>query len=247
MENHFFDIVMAQLAELISEQGFAKCEDGSYANDVKCFKVEYDEAAGLYNLFIADAADEPEYATVSSWSFSDEKGEKEAKTIGMDFLDTLRTKLGVKPNMAKAAQNVPLPKKSGAKVGDINALAQQMLAVFPKYKDTYKEHVAANGEFLYLTFFAETVVLDIRAALDEQSKKPLKKIFDVLCDAYVEADRAAQNAIAVTIVTGAIAGDKTRYETALTYMEDCTYLKTAVMQLNKEYAAKNKKLKAMIG
>lgn len=247
MENHFFDIVMEQLAGLISEQGFAKREDGAYANEAKCFKVEYNEEAGLYNLYLADAADEPEYATVSSWSFNDEKGEKEAKTIGLDFLDTLRTKLGIKQNYAKTAANVPLPKKSGAKVGDINALAQHMLAVFPKYKEAYKEHVATYGEFLYLNFFNETVVLDIRAALDEQSKKPLKKIFDALCDAYVEADRTAQNVIAVTIITGAIAGDKTRYETALSYIGDCTYLKTAIMQLNKEYNAKNKKLKAMIG
>lgn len=247
MENHFFDIVMEQLSELVSEQGFAKRDDGSYANENKCFKVEFDEEAGLYNLLLADAADEPEYATVSSWSFSDDKGEKEAKTIGLDFLDTLRTKLGVKPNYAKNIANVPLPKKSGNKTNDINALAQQMLAVFPKYKDTYREHMAEHGEFLYLNFFSQTVVHDVRQALDDKNKKQLKKIFDVLCDAYVEADRAAQNAVAVTIITGAIAGDKTRYETALTYMEDCAYLKTAIIQLNKAYMAKNKKLKAMIG
>lgn len=247
MENHFYDVVLKQLEEFIAEQGFAKCEDGSYANEVKCFKVEFDQDAGLYNLYMADAADEPEYATISSWRFNDEKGEKEAATIGRDFLDTLRTKMGVKPNYAKNAANVPLPKKGGAKAGDINALTQQMLAVFPKYKDVYKSHVAEYGEFLYINFFTNTVVLDIRQALDEQNKKQLKKIFDVLCDLYVEGDRATQNAVAVTIITGAISDSKERFETAISYMEDCTYLKTAVTQLNREYTAKNKKLKSMIG
>ena len=247
MENHFYDVVLKQLEEFIAEQNFERREDGSYANEVKCFKVEFDEEQGLYNLYMADAADEPEYATISSWRFNDEKGEKEATTIGRDFLDTLRTKLGVKPNYVKNAANVPLPKKGSAKAGDINALAQQMLAVFPKYKDTYKEHVAEYGEFLYINFFTNTVVVDIKEALDEQNKKQLKKIFDTLCDLYVEGDRATQNAIAVTIVTGAIGCSKERFETAVSYMEDCAYLKTAVTQLNREYNANNKKLKSMIG
>lgn len=247
MENHFFDIVLEPLSEFISEQSFVKLEDGSYANESKRFKVEFDETAGLYNLLLADADDEPEYATVSSWGFSDDKGEKEAKTIGLDFLDTLRTKLGIKPNYAKNAANVPLPKKSGNKANNINALAQQMLAVFPKYKETYRQHIAENGEFLYLNFFSQTVVSDIRQALDEQNKKQLKKIFDVLCDVYVEADRDTQNAVAVTIITGAIGDSKERFETALSYMEDCAYLKTAITQLNKAYMGKNKKLRTMLG
>ncbi len=247
MENHFFDVVLKQLEEFIKEQGFEKREDGSYQNESKCFKIEFDETQGLYNLYLADADDQPEFATVSSWRFSDEKGEKEATTIGRDFLDTLQTKMGVKANVVKSAANIPLPKKSSSKTNDINALAQQMLAVFPKYKDAYKEHVAEYGEFLYINFFANTVVLDIRQALDEGSKKPLKKIFDVLCNVYVEGDRTTQNAIAVTIITGAISDSKERFETAISYIGDCTYLKTAITQLNREYNAKNKKLKTMIG
>ena len=247
MENHFLDILLEELAEVISSQSFELQEDGSYLNADKRFKIEFEENTMLYRLLLSQADDEPQYVTVSSWKFNEEKGEKEARTIGKDFADTLYTKLGLNKNRRQLASGVPLPsKKSGSKSQDVGGVCQQMLAIFPKYKDTYRDHVAANGEFLYINFFTETFVPEIRAILDGGNKKQCKKVFDALSNLYVEGDRMAQNCVAVVLTLGAIGDSDKRYENACIYLEGCPYLKSILEQLYKKYKRNNKKLKAIV-
>lgn len=247
MEINLFDIMEQQLAEVIKEKSFEKQDDGSYKNGEYSFKIESDENSGLVKLMLGTVSEEIQYVTVSSWAFNPEKGEKEAKTIGKDFAETLAAKIGLKKNRLNSAADVPLPsQKSSAKATDINGLTQRMLAIFPAYKDAYREHVAANGELLCVDFFSETFTKEIRNVLDEGNKKQLKKLFDALGELYVEGDRNTQNLVAVILVTGAVAGNDERFNTAVTYMENCAYLKKTVTILHKNYKSKNKKLHKMI-
>ena len=247
MENHFYNTIIGELENFIKEQGFEIQQDGSYLNETKRFLIEYDENTKLYNLMLSEAEGEPEYAAVSSWSFDDERGEGEAKTIAGDFLDTLRTKLGVAVNRRALSGNVPLPKRSSSgQTPDVSAFCQRVLAVFPKYKDAYRDHVAKYGEFLYLKFFSETITVEIREALDSRNKKQLKKYFETLSEMYIEGDRNVQNAISVIIITAAIGDSQQRFETAMNQLEDCASLKNVVRHLYRSYMAKDKKLRAMI-
>lgn len=246
METRFLDVIIAEIKEIIETKSFVCQEDGSYRNEDYCFKIEYNEESKLYSLFLAATDDQPEYKEMSTWIFDDTKTEKDAAVIGKDFCETLMQKMGIAPKR-KTTADIPLPTKSAAgKSVDINGMAQRLLAVFPTHKDAYRDHVAQNGEFLYITFLNETIVPDIRAAIDAGSKKPLKKIFDALGELYVDGNRAVQNAVAVTIVTGAVGDSKERYETVLPFMEENQYLKTAVVNLRRFYDSKNKKLRTMI-
>ena len=68
-----------------------------------------------------------------------------------------------------------------------------MLDVFPAIKDDYKEHISIYGNFLYINFFGEYLVPQLKNLFTNGNKKQVKKLYDVFEDAYVKGDKDTVN------------------------------------------------------
>ena len=97
---------------------------------------------------------------------------------------------------------------------NITAFTKKVLDVFPALKDDYKEHVAVYGNFLYLNFFGEKLVPQIKTILLENNKKSVKKVFDVLQNGYLQGDRDTVNTI-VAVLAAACVNDETAKANAI--------------------------------
>lgn len=232
MEQKIIDAVLAEIRPTLTANGFEE-KNGIFAGEKKAFKVEYNEEKQIFCLLAADviAGEQGEFAVASSYLFDSTQRESDAVSVGIDFNDTLTTILGVNTRVVRRGGEVALPSKSAGDTADIGELANRILAIFPAYKDLYKERVAADGEFLYIDFFMETATKEIATLLDENNKKKLKKIYDTLNDLYVRGDRSVGNAIIVVILGGALKGDADKTAKMLEGLADFPYLQKPVRQI----------------
>lgn len=246
MEQKIFDAVKAELSPLFTENGFTE-NDNSFIGETTAFKIEYDAEKNLFLLLCAEVVDgsTDAYAVASSYLFDENGTLSDAAAVGIDFADTVKTKLGLSRRVTRSA-DVALPTKSGADTPGMDDLCNRMLAIFPAYKEQYKENVQENGEFLYVNFFLDTVAVDIRNLIAEGNDKKLKKIYDALNELYVKGDRNVGNVIVVAILGGAVKGDKELTEKLLCGLGDYQYLKSAVRNIT-DRTAKDKRLKEMYG
>ena len=83
-----------------------------------------------------------------------------------------------------------------------------MLDFFPVLKDEYKNHIAQNGNFLYLNFFGEFLVPQLKGVLKSGNKKQMKKLFDLLDDMYVKGDRDTVNTLVALICAAAYSDEE---------------------------------------
>lgn len=243
MENRYLDVVLGELAAFFEENGF-KEQDGAYSNGTKALKIEYDEGKSVYMLLVADVNEGEigEYSTASTYLFTDEHNRKDAVSVGIDFLETARKAIGAK-GVRRSAGETELPTANTPTIS-VNTLTAKLLAIYPEFKETYKEETAAKGKFLYLDFYTTYFIPEIRKTLDEGGKKNVKKLIDMMCELFVTGDRAVTNLI-VAVLAAAIGKDEKRFKTATERMEECPHLVTAV---NNEILvlARNKKFqKAM--
>ena len=210
MENHYFDSVIAEMKPLFDEQGFSLQEDGSYKNDKKSVKVEYDEKSLMYRLFMAEVTEEGvgEYTEVSSWLFDDTQNAKDAESVGMDFSETVRGKIGAKLTRKTDAQ-VDLPAFSKDGAFNVTAFTKKVLDVFPTLKDAYREHIAKYGNFLYLDFFGIYLVPELKKVYTENNKKAVKKTTEVFTNAYISGDKEAVNVV-VAVLSAAATDEKVK-------------------------------------
>ncbi len=210
MDNRYLDNVLSEMKSFLDENGFKADGEGCFKNDKKAIAVEYDEARQMYLLKTADIAEDGSYelSESSAWLFDDSQNAKDAEAVGIDFTSTLRTELGIKIKRTATASNaVDLPTVSKGDAYTITVFTKKMLDVFPSLKDDYKNHVAVYGNFLYLNFFGEKLVPQIKAVLLENNKKSVKKLFDALQNAYLQGDKDTVNTI-VAVVSAACANDE---------------------------------------
>ena len=80
----------------------------------------------------------------------------------------------------------------------------------------------------------------IRKTLEENNKKAVKKLIDMMADVFTQGDRASVNLV-IALLCAAIGTDATRFKNATDKMEDCPHLVTSINQEIAELA-KNKKL-----
>lgn len=248
MDNRYYDQVVAGMREFLDEQGFQANKDGSFSNEKKLFRIEYDEKKQTYMLQVADPveAGDPIFKTASSWLFDDSQTAKDAEAVSIDFVEELRRQLGIAPVRKKRYGDVSLPTKADA--GDtpnVLVLCQKTLAIFPQFKDEYKAHVEQYGEFLCIDFFSKTLVPKLHELLQQNNKKQLKKVLEMLSQMFVEGDRMVGNVIVVTILCGAIGTDRALYDTAYEAMKELPHLQTAVRYAF-ERLPKDKKMKKML-
>lgn len=235
MNSQVLETITEQLKVLIEEQGFKAGESKAvFLNDRLAFKISHNEEAHLLLLDIAeiDASGQPEeFSNASSWLFEDPENLRDAESAGLDFLDTLKGKLGIRGVRTNRSGEVTMPRQEAGGAVNMESLCVKTLAIFPQFKDVYRDHVSTYGSLLYIEFFKSTFAVKLGELLDEKNKKSLKKVFSMLSDMYTEGDRAVQNVVVGVILGGAVRGHADRYETALEYLEDSVYLKNAFVQI----------------
>ncbi len=244
MDNRYFENVINEMQPFLDENGFKADGEGLFKNDKKVAHVEYNEARQMYVLKTADIAEDGSYelSEASSWLFDDGQNAKDAEAVGIDFTSTLRDQMGVKRTRANSAA-IELPTASQGNY-NISAFTKKMLDIFPVLKDDYKAHIAAYGNFLYLNFFGEKLVPQIKSVLLENNKKNVKKLFDALEAGYLQGDRDTVNTI-VAVVTAACTDDEKARENAFSALGENKHFIDSVTEFIPVIKA-NKKLSAAL-
>ncbi len=245
MDNRYYDKVVSEMQDFFDENGF-KAQEDAFVSEQKAVSIKYNEEKQIYNLYLADIADGNigEFALISSYLFDDTQTEKDALSVGIDFVDTLRSKLGIKVVRKSAAGDVDLP---SAKKGDavtINTLTTKILAIYPALKDVYKQEISEKGKYLYLDFLTTYAVPEIRKTLETANKKTVKKLIDSLTELFIHGDNDTSTVI-VAILVSAIGKNEARFKAAAEHMESCSNL---VASINNQISllGKNKKFTAAV-
>lgn len=203
MDNKYLSKVIAEMKPFFDENGFKAQAEGVYENDTRKVAVEYSEARQMFLLKVAQREDENfgDFAEVSAWLFDDSQNEKDAESVGMDFLDTLRKNMGIEKGKVSASGAVELPTASKSGVLNVSGFARKVLDVYPKFKEPYKEHIEKYGNFLYMNFFGETLIPEIIEGAKSPNGKTRKKVYDLLENAYVRGDKETVNVVVACLAT----------------------------------------------
>ncbi|MBO4692913.1 MAG: hypothetical protein J5659_00765 [Clostridia bacterium] len=240
MDNRYIGKVIEEMSPFLAENGFHKKAENEYESEKCSILIEYDDARQMYILKKAEP--EGEYAEISAWLFDDSQTERDAVSVGIDFTETLSENLGVKKNSRLAAAvDMPTANKDGA---DIGTFAKKVLDVYPQFKEPYRAHIQKYGNFLYLNFFGETLVPQLKQTLASGDKKAIKKIFTVFDSTYITGDRDTVNAMLACIAAASLDDDNAKKNLAET-LRDNNHMLRAVAALS-ERLKTNKKLSAAL-
>lgn len=228
MDNRYYDKVIGEMKDFFEENNF-RAEDKVFKNDHVSVKIEYDEKAQTYNLLVAEIEEEKigEYSVASVYLFDDSQLERDAAAVGIDFVDTLKKKLGIKSKRKTSSADIELPTTTKGSAVTINTLTSKLLAIYPNLKDTYKSEVEAKGKYLYLDFMMTYFAPQIRDTLENGAKKNIKKIIDMLTEMFIKGDSATSTAV-VALLTSAIGKNEKRFLAAAEYMAECSSLISSV-------------------
>ena len=207
MDNRYYDNVIAEMKPFLDEHGFKALDDG-FANDNKKIAVVYNDEKQTYSLLVATKDEEGnfgEMSAINTWLFDDSQNAKDAESVGIDFTVSLRKELGVK--LARKNFDVELPSATKDGALTVTGFTKKMLDVFPVLKDDYKEHIATYGNFLYINFFGEKLVPQLKNLFSNGTKKQIKKLYDVFEDSYVKGDKDTVN-IMIALLAAASYNDE---------------------------------------
>ncbi len=196
LENKYYENVISEMNPFLEEQGFKLLENGNFANAKKEISVKYSQDRQMYLLLSADIDDNGkagEMCEINAWLFDDSQNAKDAVSVGIDFVNSLRKDLGIKTKRAVNTDNIGLPTAGNSSNSDIGGFTKKMLDLFPALKNDYKEHVAVYGNFLYINFFGEKLVPQLVRLFTTGTQKQIKKFYDVYSDFYVKGDRSTVN------------------------------------------------------
>lgn len=249
MNSQVQEKILEQLAGIIEAANFKANEDKTeYKNEKIAFKISHDEEKQLLLLDVAgvdENGEVGEYSNASSWLFENPEELRDAESAGMDFFDTLKSKIGMKNTRINRNGEIAMPsKEKSGNSYNIEAFCAKMLAIYPNLKEEYKNHITKYGSFLYLDFFKTYMVPEMEKLLDENNKKNLKKVFPVLDDVYTNGDRTVQNVVVGVVLCGAVKDNQSRYDVTMEALEEYKFLKVAFINIINRYR-KNKAFKAM--
>ena len=249
MNSQVKERILEQLKGIIETAGFKANEDNTqYQNEKIAFKISHDEEKKLLLLDIADVnetGEVGEYYNASSWLFENPQELRDADSAGMDFFDTLKSKIGMKGTRINRNGEIAMPsKEKQGNAFNVEALCAKLLAIYPQLKDEYKNHITQYGSLLYIEFFKENFVPLIENLLDENNKKNFKKVFPVLNEVYVNGDRTAQNVVVGILLCGAVKSNQERFDIAVEALAEYQYLKAAFVNINTRYK-NNKKFRSI--
>ena len=247
----YLDEIINNLKEFMSQHDFTLNNNGDFISDDRNFKVDYDDARKEFILLCAEpdtTGDKENYSEISAWYFDfDSHGPNDTKVIADDFIDIISSKLGLSKSDAKTKSQVALPSKAvTGQAPGIEAFTGKFLAMFPQYKDAYKEQVAEYGQFLPVHFYKKYGVEKLRELLVAGNKKAIIKYFTMLEDMFIEGDKPVGNIICSVIIAGTFKGDSAEFEkVAENYLKDLNYIKLSGRASVAEYK-RNSKLRAVI-
>lgn len=229
MENMFYDVVISEMQEFFSQNGF-KENEGKFTNDKSCVSIKYDEARKVYTLLKAEKDEEGKFSEeveISAYLFDESHNKNDAACVAIDFIDTLKKDLGVKTVRKNQASAVDLPTATKGDAVTVNTLTTKLLSVYPQLKETYKTETAEKGKFLYLDFYMTYFVPEIKKTLESGNKKAVKKLVDMLVGLFVTGDNATSTAV-IALLTAAIGKNEARFKAAVEHMADCQNLITCI-------------------
>lgn len=245
MDNRFLGDVLNEMQPFFDEQGFEAQEDGIFKSKTKAVKVEYSEERQMFLLLKADITEdgEGELSEINAWLFDDSQNAKDAQAVGIDFTETLRKDLGIRhARSANVAVELPASSKDG--IMSVAGFTKKVLDIYPQFKDEYKAHVAKYGNFLYLDFFGYTLVPQIKATLKEGNKKSVKKLYELLENAYLMGDKETVNTVVAVVAAAACESEEIK-TAAIAMLQSDSHLQKGVIELI-PVIDKNKKLRASL-
>lgn len=245
MDNRYIENVIKEMQPFFDENGFKAQENYTFKNDKKVVSVEYNEARQMYILNSADIAEDGtfELSEASAFLFDDSQNAKDAEAVGIDFVNTLRNELGIKHKRA-ASSAIDLPTASRDGSYSISDFTKKVLDVFPAFKDDYKAHKSVYGNFLYLNFFGEKLVPQIKIIFNENNKKNVKKFLDIIETGYLKGDRDTVNTI-VAVLAAACVGEERVKENMVAAFGENKHLADSVTEFIPVLSA-NKKLSSAL-
>lgn len=244
LDNRYFENVIKEMQPFFDENGFKACGD-VYNSESKSVNVKYDDNRQMFTLSTADIAEGEigEYSEINAWLFDDSQNAKDAASVGIDFVVSLRKEMGIKhKRVVSDAIDLPTATKNGTM--NITAFTKKMLDVFPALKDEYKNHIALYGNFLYMNFFGEHLVPRLIRLFEEGTKKQIKKYYDVVEDAYTKGDRDTVNIVVALLTAAAYNNEKVTAAINEMLGENKHFLNSFQMFI--PFFAKNKKLKSAL-
>lgn len=243
MDNRYYENVINEMQPFLDEQCFALKEDGSFLNSKKSVKINYADERQMYVLSVADVAEDGiigDYAEVNAWLFDDSQNAKDAQSVGIDFINSLRKELGVKVKRNISA-DIDLPTASKSDTINITGFTKKILDIFPALKADYKMHVGKYGNFLYLNFFGEFLVPQLKELFTQGNSKQIKKFYDFYKDAYAKGDRDTVN-VTVALLCAASYENETATASIREMLKDNAHFLMSYNNFISAFA-KNKKLK----
>ena len=241
MDNRYIGKVIEEMTPFFEENGYKKTGENEYENEKFKVKVAYGDERQMYLLYLAAA--EGEYAEISGWLFDDSQTESDATSVGIDFTETLLEKTGTKKNSRVAAMvDMPVAKKDGT---DIGTFAKKMLDVYPQFKDAYRAHVSKYGNFLYLNFFGDTAVPQLKAVLSSGDRKAIKKIVPVFESTYITGDKDTVNAM-LACIAAAVCEDEEAKKNLAEALKENDHMYKAATELGEKLKVNKKLREALI-
>ena len=209
MDNRYLNEVIKEIEPILLEKGFKAGENGEFSNDAKKFLVNFDDEKQMYRLSVADIDEETfgEFKEINAWLFDDSQTAKDAESVGIDFAASIRKELGVTVKRSANTNGIELPTASKSGNMTVTGFAKKMLDVYPSMKDEYKSHIAHYGNFLYINFFGESLVPNLKNTFENGSKKQIKKLYDVFEDAYLKGDKDTVNILVAVLCAAAYKND----------------------------------------
>ncbi len=217
MLNNAQDIILEVLKPVIDSQKFVKQGDECvFVNANYAFRITYDSSKHIYLLDMAKLVEggESDFYNVSSYLFDDSSDERDARSVGGDFLDCINNELGIQRSASLRKKDVALPSKAtGEGTPGMEAFTNRFLTVFPEFKDKYKDDVARYNGFMFDNFYAEVAPVVIKRTIETNNKKHFTKLVDMLDNYYVEGDNEVQSTIMYTVIGETFRGNMDLYNT----------------------------------
>ena len=227
MENKIFDLIRGRVADALKDRKFKLKEDqvtneenGSrralFVSEDRAIEIVWDAGAKRYQLNTAAVADgeiDEISKTISTWLFDPEThGEPDAKTIANDFEDSIRD-IYKKPMTKSQAKEAVKKMRSN----NLDGFIKRFLTAFPQYGDVYDANVEYYGELLPDTFLQESMVAYMMEMLRQKKNAQLKKLFELLNEAYENGDAQVRSAVSVTVLRNVLESEEIA-DLAETYM-----------------------------
>lgn len=239
-----FNKIVDGCGQMLEKNGFNKTDiTGVFTKENTKFAVKYLEDSKMMVFEHTDSADmEGSETVIANWLYEGNEGD--IPVIVEDFCDQIGVKLGIaKPAASISANNVAMPtKKAKGDEYTIDSLTQKVLAIYPAFKESYKENVAKYNSFLCVDFYKSTLVPKLREICVDYNtnKKTIDKTFKLFAEVFYNCDKETSEFLCGLVIAGTFYDNQDKLGACLSTLEEFPFFTTACKDVVAE-AATNKK------